>query len=71
MLDIVLDNLLRDLVIHDGVLRVEEVSRPQDGGHKSGILKATTFLHLWSLLWTLVAGKIVARSDNGRSNTDN
>ena len=43
MLDVILDDVLRDLIVHDGVLGVEKVGGAQDRGHKGGVLHQHTY----------------------------
>ena len=42
MLDVILDDVLRDLIVHDRVLGVEKVCGAQDRGHKGGVLHQHT-----------------------------
>jgi hypothetical protein len=43
MLDIVLDDVLGDLIVHGGVLAVEEVGRPQHRRYKRRVLQHDRF----------------------------
>jgi hypothetical protein len=46
MLDIVLDDVLGDLIVHGGVLAVEEVGRPQHRRYKRRVLQQEDIINL-------------------------
>ena len=48
MLDIVLDDVLGDLIVHGGVLAVEEVGRSQHRRYKRRVLQQENTINLFS-----------------------